>query len=482
MLTILAAAPLILTIVILLTAKSGWVAPLVGLVSSTAVSMLVFHKSFGDLGVALGGGSRMIIEVLSIIGGGVLLSRVLDASGAQRTLAQWLAHSAGGMVATTFLMTHGVIPFIESVTGFGVSVLIGLPLLIQLGFSPIRAAMLTVLGLTISAWGSMAPGTLLASRLADVPLQDLGMATAQVNWIAPLISGLVIPFVALDRTTRKARARQMLIGGTMGLTLSAFVLMTNAIFGTPVAGALGALLNTMLLLAVMALRRKNQRRRTGEAHAKNSVTSAGKAFAPYMVLIGGLIAAQFLFPALASPAIWLCIAAIAAVFIQRDWMVAADLNSPSRVGRFLLAAVKLWVSVAIPTGLYMALGTIFASGGLAEQLAAAFAALGTGYLVLSPFLGAIGGYITASTTGANAMFITTQAAGAQALGIPQLGLLGTHNAAASLWCLASPVRVELAYQLAAAHQPVSRKRIALVAVAYVSTVTVFWALYNVLFL
>ncbi len=481
-LTVLAAAPLVLTIAVLLMAKSGWVAPLTGLVAATAVAMLVFDKSTADVLTTLGGSSQMIFEVLSIIAGGVLLSRVLDASGAQSTLAAWLSHSAGGMLATTLMMTHGVIPFIESVTGFGVSVLIGLPLLIQLGFSPIRAAMLTVLGLTISAWGSMAPGTLLGSRLTGVSLHELGMATAQINWVAPLLSGLLIPLVALDPSTLRARLRQCLLGGTMGLTLSGFVLGANAVFGTPVAGALGALLNTMLLLGIIALRRRRQARRQGRPRTKNPVADAGRAFAPYAILIGGLITAQFVVKPVASPAIWLTIASIAAVFIQRRWLVAGGLDASAKVFRFLWAALKLWVSVAIPTGLYMALGSVFASGGLAEQLAAAFATLGAGYLVLSPFLGAIGGYITASTTGANAMFITTQAAGAQALGIEKLGLLGTHNAAASLWCLASPVRVELAYQVAAERGPVSRKRITVVSLGYVFVTTLVWAIYNLLFL
>lgn len=481
-LTILAAAPLVLTIVTLLRAKSGWVAPLTGFLASTAVAMLIFGKTATDIVVTLGDSSQMIVEVLSIIAGGVLLSRVLDASGAQGTLAAWLSHSAGGMLATTLMMTNGVIPFIESVTGFGVSVLIGLPLLIQLGFSPLRAAMLTVLGLTISAWGSMAPGTLLGSRLAEVSLYDLGMATAQINWIAPLFSGLLIPFVALDPSTRQARLRQCLLGGTMGLTLSGFVLGANFVFGTAVAGALGALLNTMLLLGIIALRRRHRARKSGIPLTKNPVEHAGQAFAPYAILIGGLITAQFVFKPLASPAIWLTIASISAVFIQRSWLAAGGLDTSSKVWRFLWAAVKLWVSVAIPTGIYMALGSVFASGGLAEQLAAAFATLGAGYLVLSPFLSAIGGYITASTTGANAMFITTQAAGAQVLGVEKLGLLGTHNAAASLWCLASPVRVELAYQVAAERGPVSRKRITIISLGYVFVTTIVWAIYNVVFL
>ena len=465
-LTLLAASPLILTIALLLWVKAGWVAPLGGLASSLALSLFVFDSNFGELSEALGGNARTIFEVLAIIAGGVLLSRIMDATGGQATLARWLSANTGTMMATTFLMTHGAIPFIETVTGFGVSVLIGVPLLINLGFAPLRAALLSVLGLVISAWGSMAPGTLLASELVNVPLTDLGVATAQANWIAPVISGLLIPFIALDAASFKERIKQLSVGVAMGLTLSGFVLISNILLGTPVAGALGSLLNILLMLVFLRIRRKS---------SPPTVLGVGRSFAPYVVLIGGLIGSQFIFEPLASPAIWLGMASIAA-------FILLGRQSSLPVPTLAKNAGKLWVSVAIPTGLYMVLGTVFASGGLAEELAKWFATMGTAFLFLSPFLGAVGGYITASTTGANAMFITTQAAGANALGVQALPLLGTHNAAASLWCLASPVRIEAAYQVAAQHGEVDRKKITGVAVGYVFVTTIAWSLWNMLLL
>ena len=52
------------------------------------------------------------------------------------------------------MMVHGVVPFLESVTGFGVAVIVCLPLLITLGFTPFRAACLALLGLSANPGSS----------------------------------------------------------------------------------------------------------------------------------------------------------------------------------------------------------------------------------------------------------------------------------------------------------------------------------------
>src|SRR5690625_7312216 len=113
----------------------------------------------------------------------------MDRTGAQRKLANWLS-TGGPTIAAALLMAHGVVPFLETVTGFGVSVLIGLPLLLSLGFAPYRAAILTLLGLMIGPWGSMGPGTLIAADVAGESLADMGPVSGWRDLIPFLPSGL----------------------------------------------------------------------------------------------------------------------------------------------------------------------------------------------------------------------------------------------------------------------------------------------------
>src|SRR5699024_1376804 len=99
-------------------------------------------------------------------------------------------------VASAMLMTHGVVPFLETVTGFGVSVLIGLPLLLSFGFTPYRAALLTLLGLMIGPWGSMGPGTLIAAEAANSSLTVMGLVSGWMTLVPVIGSGTASAIVA----------------------------------------------------------------------------------------------------------------------------------------------------------------------------------------------------------------------------------------------------------------------------------------------
>ena len=93
------------------------------------------------------------------------------------------------------------------------------------------------------------------------------------------------------------------------------------------------------------------------------------------------------------------------------------------------------------------MGVLMAVSGMAAFLARALADAGKIYLAAAPFVGAMGGFITGSNSGANAMFATTQADIARSLGADVLGFIAVHNVAAAFLLMASPGKVEMAVQL-----------------------------------
>jgi hypothetical protein len=143
----MAALPMVPTLGLLLVPAPPWVAPAAGLVSAVVIGLAWFGTPVAEVSSAFGEGFWILVEVLAIIAGGILLSRVMDRTGAQKKLARWLSDGGGPTVLSALLMVHGVVPFMETVTGFGVSVIIGLPLLLSLGFTPLRAASLSLVAL-----------------------------------------------------------------------------------------------------------------------------------------------------------------------------------------------------------------------------------------------------------------------------------------------------------------------------------------------
>ncbi len=137
---------------------------------------------------------------------------------------------------------------------------------------------------------------------------------------------------------------------------------------------------------------------------------------------------------LASPALWL--------FVAAAWF-ARGLPAASSLQRVW----QSWRQVAPVTGLFIVLGVVMAVSGMAAQLAHALAQGGSAYVFAAPFVGALGGFVTGSNTGANAMFAATQAEIAQALGVAVLPFMAVHNVSAALLLMASPGKVEMACQL-----------------------------------
>ncbi|MBL5979556.1 L-lactate permease [Comamonas sp. NyZ500] len=404
-----------------------------------AVALLVIAAAFAQPASAwLAAGMHwapVLLEVLLIVAGGLLLSEVLRASGAQKALADWLLARAGSGTGAVLLVVHGITPFAESVTGFGVGVTIGIPLLAHFGLPPRKVVLIGLLGLCAVPWGSMGPGTLVAATMAGLPFKELGQASALVSVIPFVITGMAAAALA---SVPGRRWPALLQGLLSGLLLTAAVALMNTLAGTAPAGALGALLVVGWHLL---------RLRVSQVDADKPPLSAPgrRALAAYALLLGGVLAAAALLrtldlPAawhgLASPGLWLL---VAAVFFTRG-----------RPARPSLAKVwRSWLQVAPVTALFIVLGVLMAVSGMAAQLAQALARSGSLYLLAAPFVGALGGFVTGSNTGANAMFAATQAEIAQALGAPLLSFMAVHNVSASLLLMASPGKVEMAVQLLA---------------------------------
>lgn len=117
-------------------------------------------------------------------------------------------------------------------------------------------------------------------------------------------------------------------------------------------------------------------------------------------------------------------------------------------------------------------GILMAASGMAAYLARTLAGTGTAYLAAAPFVGAMGGFITGSNSGANAMFAATQAEIARSLGVDVLWFMAVHNVAAAFLLMGSPGKIEMAIRLspaeAADHRRWCQMTILLVALTVVA--------------
>ena len=432
---LLSALPVIAVIVGLLAGLKSLHAALLGVVLAVAASVWAFPVAATDWLQAAGHWLPVLVEVLLIVGGGLLLSEVLRSAGAQKALAQWVLARTGSGVGAVLLVVHGVTPFAESLTGFGIGITIGIPLLAHAGLPMRKVAAIGLLGLCAVPWGSMGPGTLIAATMTGIGFDALGLASAWVSVVPMAIVGVAAAWLA---STGRPRFGDLLQGALSGVLLALVVAFCNAWLGTSTAGALGGLVMSVLWLCW-------GKRSQAQRDAPAPMTRQGwRALAAYGVLLAGVLVMGVVVrqaqwgPAahlLASPALWLF---VGSAFFVRG-VPARD--SLQRVGR-------AWAQVAPVTGLFIVLGVVMAVTGMAAQLAHALSQGGWAYIAAAPFVGALGGFVTGSNTGANAMFAATQAEIAQQLGVAVLPFMAVHNVSAALLLMASPGKIEMACQLA----------------------------------
>ena len=111
---------------------------------------------------------------------------------------------------------------------------------------------------------------------------------------------------------------------------------------------------------------------------------------------------------------------------------------------------------------------------LAEAVAEA---TGQGYVLLLPLVGGLGGFLTASNAGSNAMFAGFQEAMSARLDLPKDLVIAAQNAAGANTTLASPGRVVLAAAvtgLAGREGALMRPALALAAGGMVGLAVVLW--------
>ncbi|MER5785613.1 L-lactate permease [Streptomyces mobaraensis] len=433
----LATLPVLVTLVLLALGVRALYAALAALTTAAVLTATAFRTPLEELGDAHLRMLPTVVELAAILFGGILLSELMTRTGAQARLGERLGGACSSPGRAVLLVTLGVTPFAESLTGFGIGVIVAIPLLRRLGLPPARAAAAGLLGLVTVPWGSLAPGSLVAAELGDVGFRRLGVDSALLSAPVFLICGAAALTVGLGVRRALAAAGDLAIAVT---ALWATVWAVDTYVGVPPAGVLGGLVTMTVLLLVSRLRERSG----------GGGEPVGRALSPYGFLVAGLLLSRVATAAAGITEGWWTVVAGPAGWLPLTAVLAPRLlgaGEPVLAGA-ARAAVGRWWQVTLTTVVFLALGTLLTVTGMSREIAGACASIGSSYLFLAPWIGAVGGFLAGSNTGANAMFAAGQAETARALGHSAAHLVAVQNVSAALASGAAAARVALAAQLA----------------------------------
>ena len=165
---LLSAVPLLAVIALLALGRGAVTSSLVGLALALGLGIGVFPVAAGTFTAEGLDFLPVVVEVTLILLTGVVLARLLGSLGAMARISDWVLAASPGSTAGAVLVVFGIVPFAESVTGFGIGITVGIPILVHLGFGIRKASVLGLLGMVAAPWGGLAPGAKVASGLLGI--------------------------------------------------------------------------------------------------------------------------------------------------------------------------------------------------------------------------------------------------------------------------------------------------------------------------
>jgi lactate permease len=377
---------------------------------------------------ALLGGLGTSAQVLYVLFGGLLLYNLLSAGGAVEAVSRFLGRLEPDRVALAAGVVVGVAPFFESVTGFGVAVVISAPILLAAGFTPLRAAVLATWGQCAVPWGALGVGTVIGAHLAGMDFGTLSDASALLSLPLFPVYGVAAVALAGGWTGVRRRGAEAMV---LGLVAGAGTIVTSLYLVPELAGAVGGLAATAVFLA---------RRR----HRLSGVPV--RALVPYAFLLALLAAAngigvlrsvlEKLGPVFDGPGLPLLVSGVFAALLLG---LGGD-----EAGAATRRTATQWLPTAAAVLTFVLAGEVVAESGAAGLLAGGAEALGVFFPAVSPVLAALGGALTGSNAASNALFMPLQVEAARGLDISEELTAAVQNVAGSHASMLAPQRMVLA--------------------------------------
>ncbi|AAU37360.1 MULTISPECIES: lactate permease LctP family transporter [Basfia] len=282
----------IILLIYLMVKRNAW--PSYVALPWIAVCVLIIHLAFFGTNIAIVSANvtASIIAVqtpITVIFGAILFNRFSEVSGVTNTLRKWLGNINPNPVAQLMIIGWAFAFMIEGASGFGTPAAIAAPILVGLGFNPIKVAVFALIMNSVPvSFGAVGTPTWFGFgplNLNDEQILEIGSMTALIHCFA----AFVIPLLGLRIMVGWQEIRKNILF----IYLSVFACVVpyfliaqfNYEFPALVGGAIG------LLISVLAANRNIGLARVENNLDNNAVSfkEISKALLPTGMLIAILI-------------------------------------------------------------------------------------------------------------------------------------------------------------------------------------------------
>lgn len=479
-----ACVPIIILLFLLLRCKwGGDEAASGGLLSSILTAYLVFGGGFDMISLAIAKGMWYAISIIMVVFPALLIYEVSRESGAFVVIRSGMQSFTPDKVLQVLAVGWIFVGFLQGITGFGVPVVVGAPLLIGMGVKPLTAVLITLLG---QAWGNTfgTLGIAWDGLVSQVDLSDPLVMKRTIIWTAGmlgvvnLIAGLLIASLAGGYKGLKRNALTVVI---LGL-LQGFGQMWLALLNPMLSNFVVVSLSLGLVFIIGKLPYYRQSVELYDPvddrqnyNACNNNMSIRQAFIPYVFLV--VIAVVVLLNSNIKNYFgqWKLALPFAGKttllgFSTHDYSAYAPLAPLINSGFFLLLAaivgyfayqglgyiqsgglsriLKNSLKKTIPSAIavigLIAMSKVMDETGQTTVLAQGVAVVAGGtYPILSPFIGLLGTFMTSSNLSSNILFSDFQQKVGMMLQVDKAQLLAVQTVGGAIGSIIAPSKVLL---------------------------------------
>lgn len=477
-----AAVPILIFLLCLVVVKlSGIVAAGIALVAEIVVALAVFGMPVPAVaGAGLFGLLTSIWPIAYIIVMAVWLYKIAVASGRFAVIRSSIALISPDQRIQVLLISFAFGAFLEGAAGFGVPIAICAAMLVQLGFRPVKAAMLSlVANLAAGAYGAIGIPVIVGAQVSGVDVSDLSRMLVLI--LQPLT--FLVPFLLV-----------MILDGWRGLreTWPATIVLTVVFSGSQAAvllflgPELAAIVPGLLgMLALAALRLiwqpKHVFREDGapapaaQHHTAREVIAAWSPFyiLTAFVFVWSIPAFKALFApegalswavlTLPIPGVNGAITTTGGVVAQTAWSwtpvnatgtaillavlvtfaTTRALTGAMLRDQFVQTVRELWRALLL-ISLILVLANIANLSGGSASIGTALAGAGPLFPLFAPVIGWIGVFLTGSVVNNNTLFGQLQATTAARIGVDPTLFVGANTAGGAAAKVISPQSIAIA--------------------------------------
>lgn len=430
--------------------------------------LLVFLLFGGNLRLVIFSQARagwMALEVLYIVWGALLFHAVCEGAGVVSALGIGISGGVRSRSLQVLALAWVFASFLQGAGGFGVPVVVTSPLLMAIGFPPVQAVVLPAIG---HAWavtfGSLGTSFQALMTASGLPAAMLAPTAALFLGVGCVLCGLLVGAMGLDRADFVRAIPVILLIGT-GMGATQYILAVNGLWQIGSLG--GGLAGLVIVFVVGKLLYRKAPSDPGQPTIKIRAGLAAYAWLIVVILAARLIdpiraALQFgawqpSFPQTVSNLGYttsaeqgmmiapfghagsLLIYSAAGAYILFSALGLLPRDAPRTILRRLFrAAVPVSLGILVMAGI----STLMSHAGMMFLLAEGFIRLaGPAFPLLSPWIGALGAFLTGSNTNSNLLFTPLQQRMAGRLGLPVALLLAGQTGGGAVGSVLSPAKV-----------------------------------------